>query len=220
MQPQSAPAAVEAKPAAEDGTAEAAEAAAASAEETPAEPEPEKIYKTEDRLLLVKETVNGHRLPYSSAAITGRIFDEVIEYHYDEFGQLTLTLDKGVHLVVGKRLAELHAYLVVLGEHIHHLLHALLNHFKHGLAGVHLRFLLQIADAVAWSPYDLAARGFFYSGYNLEDGGLAGPVKADDADFSTVKETQVNVFKDCFVVVRENLAHPVHREYNLFVGHG
>ena len=86
--PQSAPAAVEAKPAAEDGTAEAAESVAASAVETPAEPEPEKIYKTEDRLLLVKEAVNGHRLPYSSAAITGRIFDEVIEYHYDEFGQL------------------------------------------------------------------------------------------------------------------------------------
>ena len=84
------------QPAAEAGTADAAESDAAEAGETPAEPEPEpeKVYKTEDRLVLVKEAVKGHRLPYSSATVTGRIFDEVIEYHYDEFGQLTGTEEK------------------------------------------------------------------------------------------------------------------------------
>ncbi len=84
------------QPAAEAGAADAAESDAAEAGETPAEPEPEpeKVYKTEDRLVLVKETVEGHRLPYSSATVTGRIFDEVIEYHYDEFGQLTGTEEK------------------------------------------------------------------------------------------------------------------------------
>ncbi len=45
----------------------------------------------------------------------------------DFFGQLALTLDERVHLVVVHRLHELERDLVIFIEHIHHLLHAFLH---------------------------------------------------------------------------------------------
>ena len=137
----------------------------------------------------------------------------------DLFGQLALALDEGVHGVVVHRFHELHGDLVVLREHVHDLLHAFLNHFEDGLVRVHLRLLLEVADAVAGGPDDLAAGRLLHARDDLQHGGLAGAVQTDDADLGSVEKAEVDVLEDDFVVVGQDLADPVHREDDLFVCH-
>ena len=64
----------------------AGEAAAPAAEPTPEpEPEPEKLYRMEERELLIQKNVQGYT---ASADIpTGRVFDEITDYVYDEYGK-------------------------------------------------------------------------------------------------------------------------------------
>ena len=42
----------------------------------------------------------------------------------------------------------------------------------------------------------------------------------NDADLGAVEERQIYVLENDFIVVREDLAYPVHRENDLFVSHG
>ena len=138
----------------------------------------------------------------------------------DEFGQFALAFDEAIHLVVIHGLHELHRDVIVLREDVHHVLHAFLDHLDDGLVRVHLRFLGEIPDGVSRCPDDLALVGFLHAGDDFEKGRFTGAVQADDADFRPVEEGQVDVLEDDFVVVREDLAHPVHREYDFFVSHG
>ena len=128
----------------------------------------------------------------------------------DELRELALALDQLVHLVVVHRLAELHADLVVLGEQVHDFLDTLLDHFQHGLVRVHLRLLLQVADAVAGGPDHLALVGFLHAGDDLQERRFARTVQTDDADLGPVEEGKVDVLEDDLVVVGEDLADPVH----------
>ena len=138
----------------------------------------------------------------------------------DQFRELALALDEAVHLVVVQGLHELHGDVVVFREDVHHLLHALLDHLDDGLVRVHLRLLREVSDGVAGRPHDLALEGFLHPGDDLEERRLTGAVQTDDADLGPVEEGQVDVLEDDLVVVREDLAHPVHRENDLFVSHG
>ena len=44
--------------------------------------------------------------------------------------------------------------------------------------------------------------------------------RTDDPDLGPIEEGEIDVLEDYFVVVRQDLAHTVHREDDLFVGHG
>ena len=64
----------------------AGEAAAPAAEPTPEpEPEPEKLYRMEERELLIRKNVQGYTV--SADIPTGRVFDAVTDYVYDEYGE-------------------------------------------------------------------------------------------------------------------------------------
>ena len=136
-----------------------------------------------------------------------------------QFGQLTLALNQRGHPVIIHRFHELQADFVVFGKQVHHLLYTFLHHFDDGFFGIHLRLLLKIADTVARGPYHLAAVALLHSCDNLEEGGFSGTVEADDTYLRPVEEREVDIFEDNLVVVRQDLAHPVHREYYLFVCH-
>ena len=141
-------------------------------------------------------------------------------YMLDLLGEFSLALDETVHFIVIHGLHELEGNVVVFLQDIHHLLNTLLDHFQHGFFRVHLRFLLQVAHAVAGCPDHLSFVGLLYAGNDFEESGFTGAVEADNANFGPVKEAQVNVFEDDSVVVGENLAHPVHGKDDFFVGHG
>ena len=138
---------------------------------------------------------------------------------FDGVGQFALTLDQAVHLLVRHRLAELQADFVVFGEHIHHLLYPFLNHLQDRFGRVELRFLLQIPYGVARSEDHLASGRCLDARDNLHHGGFSGTVQTDDTDLGSVEEGEVDILEDDFVVVRQNLAHTVHRKDDLFVGH-
>ena len=134
-------------------------------------------------------------------------------------GEFSLPLDEAVHLVVVHRLHELEGNLVVFGQDVHDGLNTLLHHFQNGFFRIHLRFLLQVAHAVARGPDHLSLVGFLHACDNFEQGGLTGAVKADNADLGPVEEAQVDVFEDDFIVVGKHFPHTVHRENNGFVCH-
>ena len=54
----------------------------------------------------------------------------------------------------------------------------------------------------------VAVGGLLHAGHDLEHGGLAGAVRADDADLGAGQERQGDVVEDDLVAVR--LAHLVH----------
>ena len=137
----------------------------------------------------------------------------------DQFCQLSLALYQRGHLVVIHRFHELQADFVVFGEQVHHLLYAFLHHFDDGFFGIHLRLLLEVADTVARGPHHLAAVALLHSCDNLEEGGFSGTVETYDTYLRSIEEREVDIFEDNLVVVRQDLAHPVHREYYLFVCH-
>ena len=61
-----------------------------SAEDQPAQAQPEKVYASVGRKLLVRETRRGDPKPNETAYVRlGSIFDRVTEYSYDEFGEKT-----------------------------------------------------------------------------------------------------------------------------------
>ncbi len=106
----------------------------------------------------------------------------------DLLRKLSLTLDKRGHLLVGKRLAELHTYLVILCEYVHHFLNAFLDHFQHSLVRVHLRLLLQITHGITRGPHDLALVGFLHPCDDLQKCGLSGTVQTYDAYLGPVEK--------------------------------
>jgi hypothetical protein len=77
-----------------------------------------------------------------------------------------------------------------------------------GLGLIERGFLLQHPDAGAWGEFGVAVGSRLESGHDLEDGRLAGPVRADDADLGAGKERQRDVIEDDLVA--ESLAHLAH----------
>ena len=79
---------------------ETATEAAATPEPTPEpEPEPEKLYRMEERELLVQKSVFGRAVSARNIP-TGRAFDAVTDYVYDEHGEPVSETTTGVHRVV------------------------------------------------------------------------------------------------------------------------
>ena len=128
-------------------------------------------------------------------------------------GELALTLDERIHLVRvlhHLRVAEGEIDVLIFLQKVHNLLHTLLNHFQDGLVGIHLRLLLQITDGIAGSPDHFALVRLLDSGNNLHQGRFTRTVQSDDSDFGSIEERKINILKDYFIVVREDLAHARH----------
>ena len=73
------------------------ETEAAAVPEPTEEPEPEIVYVTKKKKAVVRETISGQQLPSSSFVITGRIFDLVRDYTYDDFGEVQETKEELVY---------------------------------------------------------------------------------------------------------------------------
>ena len=126
------------------------------------------------------------------------------------FRELTLSFYQGGHLVVRHRLAEFHVHVLILLQQVHHFLNTFLDDFYHCLFRIHLRFLLQIAYGIAWSPYDFSLITFLHSGDDFHESGFAGTVQTYDTYLRSVKERQIDVLEDYFIVMGQYLPYPIH----------
>ncbi|MNN02216.1 hypothetical protein D3C81_1148640 [compost metagenome] len=95
------------------------------------------------------------------------------------------------------------------GLGLQHFAHAFLDGFTHGLGRVQLRFLGQVADLDAGLRTGFALEIGVHAGHDLQDGGLAGAVQAQQADLGAREERQRDVLDD-LPLGRDHLADAVH----------
>ena len=88
---------------------------------------------------------------------------------------------------------------------------ALFHRLAHGLVGVELRLLRQVADLQARHRRRLALDVVVDAGHDLEQGRLARAVQAEHADLGAGEERERDVLED-LPFGRNDLAHAVHRE--------
>jgi hypothetical protein len=98
-----------------------------------------------------------------------------------------------------------------------HAADALFNGFAHGLVGVELRLLRQVADFQVGHGHGLAFDLLVQAGHDLEQGALARAVDAQHADLGAREEGQADVLQD-LPLRRHDLADAVHGKDVL--GHG
>ena len=79
------------------------------------------------------------------------------------------------------------------------------------MLGVELGFLRQVADVQTRHGGGFALNLGIQTGHDLQQGGLAGTVDAQDADLGTGEKAQGNVFEN-LTFGRHNLADLVHGE--------
>ena len=124
--------------------------------------------------------------------------------------QLGLLGQQFVHALVVHRLGESHADLVETVQQGANLGNPLLDNFAHGLVGVQLGLLRQVANADARLGPGLAVMLGVDAGHDAQNGRLAGAVEAQQADLCAGKEGQRNVLDDG-PVRRHYLADADHR---------
>ena len=110
--------------------------------------------------------------------------------------QFALPGEKFIHPVlvfVILRKAELLVDFFILGKGVDDGLHTLLDNLTDCLCFIELRLLRKIAYAVSWSEYDFALIVFVQSGDDFHQRRLTRAVQADDADFRTVKEREIDI---------------------------
>ena len=190
------------------------------------------LVQQEDVGFSEQQAAEGHAAPFASGEVLHRrvavgaaqrihrAFQFGVELPgvvlVDEFGEFALPLDELVHLVVAHRLSKFHIHLLVLLQHIHDLLHALLHHLLDSERVVELRLLWQITDGVAGREDHLALIGLVEAGDDLQQRGFSRAVEAQDADFRSVEEGKVDVLED-LSLRRNRLADVHHREYDFLV---
>ena len=190
------------------------------------------LVQQEDVGFSEQQAAEGHAAPFASGEVLHRCvavgtaqrvhsaFQFGVELPgvvlLNEVCELALPLDELVHLVVVHGLGELHAHLLVLLQHIHDLLHALLHHLLDGERVVELRLLREITDGVARSEDHLALIGLVNAGDDLQQRGFSRAVETEHADFRPVEEGKVDVFED-LSLRRNRLGDVHHREYDFLV---
>ena len=102
--------------------------------------------------------------------------------------ELTLTLDKSIHLVVGHWLTELHIDILILLQKSNGSCTALLDNLLYGLRVVELWLLLKVTHRVARCKYHLALIVLVDTCDNLHQGRFTRTVKTDDTDLRAVEE--------------------------------
>ena len=118
-------------------------------------------------------------------------------------------------LFLGQRV-EVGAFLGVGGVHrlqrglgLQHFAHAFLDRLAHGLVRVQFRFLRQVTDLDAGLRAGFTLEIGVHAGHDLQHGGLAGAVQAQQADLRAREEGQGNVLDD-LPLGRDHLGHAVH----------
>ena len=111
-----------------------------------------------------------------------------------------LFFEELVHGVVGHGFGELGGEDLEVVEKIDDVLDAFLDDLADGFVGVHLGFLLEEADGVAGLEGNFAVELLIDAGKDFEEGGLAGTVDAQDADFGAVEVGEVDVLEEDFFV--------------------
>ena len=186
--------------------------------------------------LLEQQAAKGHAAALTAgevlhAAVAGRAVEgghRTVELRVhvpgvggvDDVLQLGLTAHQLLHLrgilvVFGQ--AELHVRLVVFGQGVIHVANALHHVLLHGLAVVQRRVLGQVAHRVAGAPHHVPLVLLLDAGDDFHQCRFAGAVEADDADFSTVEEAEVDVFQHLLLRLLDGFAHAHHREYHFLV---
>ncbi len=84
-----------------------------------------------------------------------------------------------------------------------------LDDLAHGLLGIELRLLRQVADIDARHGAGFAVELGVDAGHDAQQGGLTGAVQAEHADLGAGEERQGNVLED-LTLRRNDLAQPVH----------
>ena len=87
--------------------------------------------------------------------------------------------------------------------------HGFVNGVAHGVLGVQLGLLLQVADAQARHGDGLALDLLVHAGHDLQQGGFARTVQAEHADLGAGEEGQRDVFQD-LPLGRHGLGDAVH----------
>ena len=113
---------------------------------------------------------------------------------------------------IGVFLAHFHADLIEPIDHVGGRPRAILDVFQHRLAGVELRLLLQIADSDVLARPGLAGEILVDAGHDLDQRGFTRAVGADDADFGTLIELQVDVAEHRLGRAGEGFGHVLHHE--------
>ncbi len=104
-------------------------------------------------------------------------------------------------------------------DHVGDVARSVLDVFQHGLAGVELRFLRQIADGDVLARPGLALILLVDAGHDLHQRRLAGAVGTDDADLGALVELQVDVVQHRLLGAGEGL-HQVLHDISILGGHG
>ncbi|MNS54791.1 hypothetical protein D3C72_876050 [compost metagenome] len=117
----------------------------------------------------------------------------------------------GQGVEVGVRLGISRVDLVELLARLEHAAERLFHGLAHGLLGVELRFLRQVADVQVRHRRGLALDLLVEAGHDLEQRGLARAVQAQHADLGAGEERQRDVLQDV-TLGRDDLAHAVHGE--------
>ncbi|MCY1217946.1 hypothetical protein D9M72_298770 [compost metagenome] len=122
-----------------------------------------------------------------------------------------LGLVGGQCVEVGVRFGIGRVDLVELLARLEHAAQRLFHRFAHGLLGIELRFLWQVADVQVRHRRGFALDFLVEAGHDLEYRGLARAVQAQHADLGAGKERQRDVLQDV-TLGRDDLAHAVHGE--------
>ena len=163
-----------------------------------------------DPALLAAREGRHVRVPRRQAQRVHRELDLLVEV--PEVLRVDLVLQArelvgGVVRVVGRDL------LVALQD-LPLLRHRLLDVLEHVLRGVELGLLGQVADAGALGRERLAREVLVHPGHDPEEGRLAGPVRAEDADLGVPVERQPDALEDLLPLGRD-LAQVLHGEDEL-----
>ena len=115
---------------------------------------------------------------------------------------LALPLEQRVHFVVRHLFTKLGVDLFKLFQQIDSLLYGLFHNFAYRSRIVYQRFLLQIADRIARRENGLAVELLVRAGNDPQQRRFTRTVQAEHADLCTIKEREINVLEDSFLVVK------------------
>ena len=110
--------------------------------------------------------------------------------------QIGLFCEKIVHLLIAHRLGEFIGDFVEPVERGFDPGEGAFDVLPHGLVWVELRLLRQVADPHALGSPGLTTVVRFNPSHDLQQGGFAGPVDAEDADFNAGQKGEGNSFED------------------------
>jgi len=164
-----------------------------------------------DAALLAAGQLADHRVPRRQPQRIGGhvqlLFDGVRVTGGEDRLQALLLLGQRVEIGAFLGVGRVHGFQC--GLRLQHVAHAFFHGLAHGVLRVQLRLLGQVTDLDAGLRAGLALEIGVHAGHDLEHGGLAGAVQAQQADLGAREERQRDVLDD-LPLGRDHLADAVH----------